>query len=91
MILEQKLFKKIVHDYLAEISAEENKPLLDIAMQLEKIALEDEYFVKRKLYPNVDFYSGILLKSHGNTTINVYSYLCIVQNCRLDVTLVRNG
>ena len=60
-----KIIQKIVHDYLAEISAEENKPLLDIAMQLEKIALEDEYFVKRKLYPNVDFYSGILLKAMG--------------------------
>lgn len=40
-------------------------PLLDIAKHLEKAALEDEYFVKRKLYPNVDFYSGILLKAIG--------------------------
>lgn len=40
-------------------------PLLDIARHLEKAALEDEYFVKRKLYPNVDFYSGIILKSIG--------------------------
>lgn len=42
-----------------------NDPLLEIAKHLEKAALEDEYFVKRKLYPNVDFYSGILLKAIG--------------------------
>ena len=40
-------------------------PLLDIAMALERIALKDEYFVTRKLYPNVDFYSGIILKALG--------------------------
>ena len=43
-------------------------PLLDIALELEKIALEDEYFVDRKLYPNVDFYSGITLKAMGFPT-----------------------
>jgi citrate synthase len=40
-------------------------PLLDIALELEKIALEDEYFVSRKLYPNVDFYSGIIYQAIG--------------------------
>ena len=40
-------------------------PKLDIALELEKIALEDEYFVKRKLYPNVDFYSGIIYQAMG--------------------------
>jgi citrate synthase len=40
-------------------------PLLEIALELEKIALEDDYFVSRKLYPNVDFYSGIILKAMG--------------------------
>jgi citrate synthase len=40
-------------------------PLLDIALELEKIALEDEYFVSRKLYPNVDFYSGIIYQALG--------------------------
>ncbi len=43
-------------------------PLLDIAFELEKLALEDEYFIKRKLYPNVDFYSGILLRAIGIPT-----------------------
>ncbi len=40
-------------------------PLFKIAMELEKIALEDEYFVNKKLYPNVDFYSGIILRAIG--------------------------
>jgi citrate synthase len=40
-------------------------PLLEIALELEKIALEDEYFVKRKLYPNVDFYSGLIYEALG--------------------------
>jgi citrate synthase len=40
-------------------------PMLDIAMELERIALEDEYFIKRKLYPNVDFYSGIMYQAMG--------------------------
>jgi citrate synthase len=40
-------------------------PLLDVALELEKIALEDEYFVSRKLYPNVDFYSGIIYQAMG--------------------------
>ena len=40
-------------------------PLLDVAMRLEEIALKDEYFIERKLYPNVDFYSGILLRAMG--------------------------
>ena len=46
----------------------ENNPLLQIAKELERIALEDEYFVKRKLYPNVDFYSGIILEAIGFPT-----------------------
>jgi citrate synthase len=45
-----------------------NDPLFDLAMELEKIALEDEYFVSKKLYPNVDFYSGIILKAMGFPT-----------------------
>jgi citrate synthase len=43
-------------------------PLLDIALELEKIALEDEYFVSRKLYPNVDFYSGLIYQALGLPT-----------------------
>jgi citrate synthase len=43
-------------------------PLLDVAVELERIALHDEYFIERKLYPNIDFYSGITLKAIGFPT-----------------------
>jgi citrate synthase len=46
----------------------ENNPLLQVAKELERIALEDEYFVSKKLYPNVDFYSGIILEAMGFPT-----------------------
>ena len=49
-------------------------PLLDIASKLEKVALEDEYFVKRKLYPNVDFYSGIILRAIG-IPVNMFTVM----------------
>ena len=42
-----------------------DEPLLDLAMELERIALKDDYFIEQKLYPNVDFYSGIILKAMG--------------------------
>jgi citrate synthase len=45
-----------------------NDPLLDVAMKLEEAALKDDYFVERKLYPNVDFYSGIIYKALGIPT-----------------------
>jgi citrate synthase len=45
-----------------------NEPLLELAMELEKISLNDEYFIKRRLYPNVDFYSGIILRAIGFPT-----------------------
>jgi citrate synthase len=43
----------------------EDDPMLELAMELERIALEDEYFVEKKLYPNVDFYSGIIYQALG--------------------------
>ena len=49
-------------------SGVKHEPLLDLAMELERIALEDEYFVERKLFPNVDFYSGIILRAMGFPT-----------------------
>lgn len=62
-----KVMKQTCDEVLAELGIE-NDPLLKIAKRLEQIALEDEYFVKRKLYPNVDFYSGIILKAIGIPT-----------------------
>ena len=46
----------------------EHEPLLDIAVQLEEMALKDDYFIEKKLFPNVDFYSGIILKAIGMPT-----------------------
>ena len=57
------IIRKACHDVLNELGIED--PLLDLAMKLEEIALEDEFFVERKLYPNVDFYSGIIYKALG--------------------------
>jgi citrate synthase len=59
-----QVMRKTCHDVLAELGIKD-EPLLDIAMELERIALEDEYFIEKKLYPNVDFYSGIILKAMG--------------------------
>jgi citrate synthase len=55
-----KILKEMAHKVFAITG---RNPLLDIALELEKIALQDEYFVKRKLYPNVDFYSGLIYQS----------------------------
>ena len=64
-----KIIRQACHDLLKELGEDnENKPLFEAAMELERIALEDEYFVERKLYPNVDFYSGLLLRAIGIPT-----------------------
>ena len=58
------LMRESCHEVLNELGIE-NEPLLELAMELERIALEDSYFVDRRLYPNVDFYSGIIFKAIG--------------------------
>ena len=58
-----KVMQKTCHEVLSELGV--NEPLLELAMELERIALEDDYFVEKKLYPNVDFYSGIILRAMG--------------------------
>jgi citrate synthase len=58
------LMRETCHEVLDELGIKD-EPLLDLAMELERIALEDEYFVQRKLYPNVDFYSGIIFRAIG--------------------------
>jgi len=62
-----KLMGKVCSDVLGELGLE-NDRLFKLAKELEKIALEDEYFVEKKLYPNVDFYSGIVQKALGIPT-----------------------
>nr|WP_086940800.1 citrate synthase [Thaumasiovibrio occultus] len=57
------VMREACHEVLQELDIQD--PLLDVAMELERIALSDEYFIEKKLYPNVDFYSGLILKAIG--------------------------
>jgi citrate synthase len=59
-----KIIRKMCHEVLEKLGSRDN-PLLELAIKLEEIALKDEYFVSRKLYPNVDFYSGIIYSALG--------------------------
>ena len=56
-----KIIRRACHDLLDEMNL--NQPLFEMAMELERIALEDDYFIERKLYPNVDFYSGLIYQA----------------------------
>jgi citrate synthase len=60
-----KLIKKVAYDVFEQTGL---NPMLEIALELERIALEDDYFIKRKLYPNVDFYSGLIYQAMGYPT-----------------------
>lgn len=59
-----KVMQKTANEVLDELGVRDD-PLLDLAMELERLALEDEYFIEKKLYPNVDFYSGIIFRAMG--------------------------
>lgn len=69
-----KLIKTVCHDVLAKYG---NDPRLELALRLEEIALSDEYFVERKLYPNVDFYSGIIYAALG-IPVNMFTVMFAV-------------
>ena len=62
-----KIMQQTCHEVLAELGIK-GDPMLDLAAELERIALHDDYFISKKLYPNVDFYSGIILKAMGFPT-----------------------
>ena len=62
-----KVMQQTCHEVLAELGIKDD-PLLEVALELEKIALNDDYFVEKQLYPNIDFYSGITLKAMGFPT-----------------------
>jgi citrate synthase len=68
-----KIMQKTTHEVLKELG-NHNDPLLHVALELEKIALTDPYFIEKKLYPNIDFYSGITLKALGFPT-NMFTVL----------------
>ena len=71
-----RIMQKTTHEVLAELGITDD-PLLDVAMELERIALTDDYFIEKKLYPNIDFYSGITLKALGFQT-NMFTVLFAV-------------
>jgi citrate synthase len=62
-----RIMQKTCHEVLEAVGHEDD-PILQVAMELERIALNDDYFVEKKLYPNIDFYSGITLKALGFPT-----------------------
>jgi citrate synthase len=71
-----KIIREICHKLLNELNAE-HQPLFETAMELERIALEDEYFIERQLYPNVDFYSGMILRAL-NIPLNMFTVIFAV-------------
>jgi citrate synthase len=71
-----KIVRTACHALLDELDAR-NQPLFEVALELERIALEDPYFIERKLYPNVDFYSGIILKALG-IPLNMFTVIFAV-------------
>tara|TARA_B100000676_G_C17234939_1_gene415768 strand:- start:128 stop:508 length:381 start_codon:yes stop_codon:yes gene_type:complete len=70
-----RIIKKTADDVLGKLGIQD--PILDIAKELEQIALEDDYFVNRKLYPNVDFYSGIIYRALGIPT-NMFTVMFVL-------------
>jgi citrate synthase len=68
-----KIMQKTCHEVLGELGHRDD-PLLQVALELERVALHDEYFLEKKLYPNIDFYSGITLKAMGFPT-NLFTVL----------------
>ncbi|WP_058553960.1 citrate synthase [Thiohalocapsa sp. ML1] len=72
-----KIIREVCHQVLEELPGTANSPLFELALKLEEIALNDEYFVERKLYPNVDFYSGIIYSALGIPT-NMFTVMFAV-------------
>jgi citrate synthase len=84
-----KLMQETCNEVLAELGLE-NDPLFKLAKELEKIALEDEYFVSRKLYPNVDFYSGIVQRANWHSGQPVHRHFCPCPHRRMDCPAQRD-
>jgi hypothetical protein len=83
-----KIIKKACDEVLSQLHI--NDPLLDIAKHLEQAALRDSYFIERKLYPNVDFYSGIIMRALGIPVGNVPGDVCDWPHAWLDCQLQGN-
>ncbi len=83
------VMRETCHEVLKELGTKDD--LLQVAMELEHIALNDPYFIEKKLYPNVDFYSGIILTAMGIPSLHVYRYLRHGAYRGLDCALERNA
>jgi citrate synthase len=68
-----KIIREVCYQVLERL-ADANNPLFELAMRLEEVALNDEYFVERKLYPNVDYYSGIIYRALG-IPVNMFTVM----------------
>jgi len=88
LIQELKLSKQAADEVLNDLGI--NDPILDIARALEQEALNDPYFVERKLYPNVDFYSGIIYRAMGIPVEMFTVMFALRTSSRLDCTMERN-
>ncbi len=84
-----RIIKKAADEVLSKLGV--NDPVLEIAKTLEKAALEDEYFVSRKLYPNVDFYSGIIYRALGHSYQYVHRDVCHRSPAGLDCPMEGNA
>ena len=82
------IIKKAADDVLNELGVED--PVLDIAKKLEKVALSDEYFKSRGLYPNVDFYSGIIYRALGIPTDMFTVMFALWKTTRVDRSMERD-
>ena len=72
-----EVLKESIHEILAKLGIKD--PLLEVAMELERLALEEDYFIERKLYPNVDFYSGIILRAMNVPTSMFTVFFCLAR------------
>ena len=84
-----KVMQKTCHEVLDALGHRDD-PLLKVALELERIALQDEYFIEKKLYPNIDFYSGITLRAMGFPDRAVHRAVCGGAHRRLDRAVERN-
>ena len=84
-----KVMQKTCHEVLDALG-DRNDPLFKVAMELERIALQDDYFIEKKLYPNIDFYSGITLRAMGFPVVDVHRAVRGGAHRRLDRAVERN-
>ena len=84
-----RIMKEVCKEVL-EVTGVKNDPLWQVALELERIALQDDYFIEKKLFPNIDFWSGIALRALGLPTLHVHGAVRHGTNCWLDCPVERD-